>query len=284
MRPAPSPAKSRQACSPSSDAGIVAGRAFGTAAAARRNGRDGGGQGRDGVGGGLTPIVCVGETLAEREAGRTASGGRPAVRRGGGAVLASEMPLVALAYEPVWAIGTGTDRDARPRRRRCTHSCGNGWRRAGAAGVRVVWRKRQGGQRRRVVCDAGHRRRTRWRGVVGCEGIFGDCGCLNNSRQFGGKAGAKKMGLLEINAVGGADSDRGDSAVRSRSCCSMAKAPTWARRSAAARRAACSARPARPTSCRGRRRSRRRVFPVEPRLDVSGHDAHEAEGRRCSRA
>ncbi len=56
--------------------------------------------------GGLTPIVCVGETLAEREAGQThAVAGRQfdAVA----AVLGGRVALIVMAYEPVWAIGTG---------------------------------------------------------------------------------------------------------------------------------------------------------------------------------
>jgi triosephosphate isomerase len=56
---------------------------------------------------GLRPIVCVGETLAEREAGATLA----VVRRQLGAVLqaigAAGLARGALAYEPVWAIGTG---------------------------------------------------------------------------------------------------------------------------------------------------------------------------------
>jgi triosephosphate isomerase len=55
----------------------------------------------------LTPLVCVGETLAEREAGRT----EPVVVRQVDAVLervpAEQWRRVVLAYEPVWAIGTG---------------------------------------------------------------------------------------------------------------------------------------------------------------------------------
>lgn len=59
------------------------------------------------LGSGLIPVVCVGETLAEREAGQTeavVSRQLDAVLRGCGvAVLAKAV----LAYEPVWAIGTG---------------------------------------------------------------------------------------------------------------------------------------------------------------------------------
>ena len=56
---------------------------------------------------GLTPIVCVGETLAEREAGQTFT----VVGEQLGAVLAlldrDSVNRIVLAYEPVWAIGTG---------------------------------------------------------------------------------------------------------------------------------------------------------------------------------
>jgi triosephosphate isomerase len=56
---------------------------------------------------GLTPIVCVGELLEEREAGQTdAVIGRQidAVLE---AVSAEDLEKIVVAYEPVWAIGTG---------------------------------------------------------------------------------------------------------------------------------------------------------------------------------
>jgi triosephosphate isomerase len=56
---------------------------------------------------GLTPIICVGETLVERQAGRTET----VVGRQLDAVLEvlgdDDLPRIVVAYEPLWAIGTG---------------------------------------------------------------------------------------------------------------------------------------------------------------------------------
>lgn len=55
----------------------------------------------------LIPIVCVGETLAEREDGKTLEVCRRQVEEGLGGLTPEEIARVVVAYEPVWAIGTG---------------------------------------------------------------------------------------------------------------------------------------------------------------------------------
>jgi triosephosphate isomerase len=67
---------------------------------------------------GLTPIVCVGETLAEREAGQTEA----VVSRQLKAVidaLGEQLVQIVVAYEPVWAIGTG--KTASPEQAQAVH-------------------------------------------------------------------------------------------------------------------------------------------------------------------
>jgi len=56
---------------------------------------------------GLIPIVCVGETLAQYEAGQTAEVVSRQIRAGLKDLEAAFAPTVVVAYEPVWAIGTG---------------------------------------------------------------------------------------------------------------------------------------------------------------------------------
>lgn len=75
---------------------------------------------RSAIAAGLKPIVCVGETLAERDGGRTG-----AVLRGQiAAVLDSgeitDLADMVIAYEPVWAIGTG--RTATPEQAQEAHA------------------------------------------------------------------------------------------------------------------------------------------------------------------
>ncbi|BDU55038.1 triose-phosphate isomerase [Limnohabitans sp. TEGF004] len=68
---------------------------------------------------GITPIVCVGETLAEREAGKT----EEVVKRQLAAVIHANghcISEIVVAYEPVWAIGTG--KTASPEQAQAVHA------------------------------------------------------------------------------------------------------------------------------------------------------------------
>ena len=56
---------------------------------------------------GLTPIVCVGETQAQHEAGQTEAVVGGQVRGCLAGLTAEQMAGLVIAYEPVWAIGTG---------------------------------------------------------------------------------------------------------------------------------------------------------------------------------
>lgn len=56
---------------------------------------------------GLTPVICVGETLAQREAGETVAVVLRQLRAAVADVDANAIATSMIAYEPVWAIGTG---------------------------------------------------------------------------------------------------------------------------------------------------------------------------------
>ena len=56
---------------------------------------------------GVIPLICVGETLAERESGRTEQVVQRQVHAVVERVALTDWPRIVLAYEPVWAIGTG---------------------------------------------------------------------------------------------------------------------------------------------------------------------------------
>ncbi len=59
------------------------------------------------ISGGLLPIFCVGELLAEREANQTQRVVAEQVRKGLAGINGEKILAVTIAYEPVWAIGTG---------------------------------------------------------------------------------------------------------------------------------------------------------------------------------
>ena len=56
---------------------------------------------------GLTPIVCIGEMLADRESGNTEKVIEAQFKGSVGALTPEEFSRILIAYEPVWAIGTG---------------------------------------------------------------------------------------------------------------------------------------------------------------------------------
>lgn len=68
---------------------------------------------------GLQVILCVGETEAERDGGRMEAVFTRQVNDGMAGLKADDLPRVVLAYEPVWAIGTG--RTAKPEEAQAAH-------------------------------------------------------------------------------------------------------------------------------------------------------------------
>jgi len=69
---------------------------------------------------GLVPIACIGETLEEREAGRTLAVLDRQIKDGFDGFSATQLAALVVAYEPVWAIGTG--RNATPEQAQEAHA------------------------------------------------------------------------------------------------------------------------------------------------------------------
>jgi triosephosphate isomerase len=67
---------------------------------------------RAAIAAGLTPIMCIGETLEERERNETFAVLDRQVKEGLADVTAEQVASLVLAYEPVWAIGTGRNATA----------------------------------------------------------------------------------------------------------------------------------------------------------------------------
>jgi triosephosphate isomerase len=87
---------------------------------------------------GLAPILCVGETLAEREAGHTLAVVTRQLAGALGGLEAGKLGQITTAYEPVWAIGTG--RNATPRDAAAVHREIRAWLAArGVARARVLY-------------------------------------------------------------------------------------------------------------------------------------------------
>ncbi len=64
------------------------------------------------IGSGLTPIVCIGETLEERERDETLAVLDRQIKEGLDSLSADQIAELVVAYEPVWAIGTGRNATA----------------------------------------------------------------------------------------------------------------------------------------------------------------------------
>jgi len=73
----------------------------------------------------LVPIMCIGETLAEREAGKTWAVCERQLKTGLSAIFLKDVEQFVIAYEPVWAIGTG--RQATPAQAEEVHAMLRTW-------------------------------------------------------------------------------------------------------------------------------------------------------------
>lgn len=74
---------------------------------------------------GLTPMLCCGETLAERDAGRAEQVVNDQLEQGLSGLSAEDVAKLVIAYEPVWAIGTG--RTATPEQAQQMHAYLRSW-------------------------------------------------------------------------------------------------------------------------------------------------------------
>jgi triosephosphate isomerase len=91
---------------------------------------------------GLTPIVCVGEVLEEREAGLTEDVLRRQCMRAFNGISARKAAKLVIAYEPVWAIGTGktaTAKMASDAHAEIRHEAGKAFGEDFAANLRILY-------------------------------------------------------------------------------------------------------------------------------------------------
>ena len=117
---------------------------------------------------GMTPIMCVGETLAERDAGETETKVLGQLTAGLAGVRKEAIASTVIAYEPIWAIGTGRTATADDAQAMCSRDQGEDRRarRRGDGGrhPHPVRRFGQGVQHRRADGRGRHRRGARRRG------------------------------------------------------------------------------------------------------------------------
>ena len=87
---------------------------------------------------GLTPIMCCGESLEQREQNVTDEHIRTQIKIGLSKVSKEDMPKVVIAYEPIWAIGTGKTATAEQAQEVCE-------------GIRTLLRKKYDARAARAV-------------------------------------------------------------------------------------------------------------------------------------
>ena len=112
---------------------------------------------------GMTPIMCVGETLDEREAARPSPRCSGQVEAGLAGRSSEQVASMVIAYEPIWAIGTGVTATSDDAQAVCAAIRGKSpavRRRHRGRRAHPVRRLGQGVQRRRVDGPARHRRRA----------------------------------------------------------------------------------------------------------------------------
>ncbi len=91
---------------------------------------------------GMTPIVCMGETLEERQAGAAESKVAGQVQGSLAGIAPEVVAELVLAYEPIWAIGTGETATPADAQQMCGHIrslVADGWGAAAADGVRIQY-------------------------------------------------------------------------------------------------------------------------------------------------
>jgi triosephosphate isomerase (TIM) len=91
---------------------------------------------------GMTPIMCVGESLAEREVGDTEAKVLGQIRAGLAGRSAEQVAALVIAYEPIWAIGTGRTATAADAQAVCgaiRATIAEGWGADAAAAVRIQY-------------------------------------------------------------------------------------------------------------------------------------------------
>ena len=121
---------------------------------------------------GMTPILCVGETLDEREAGTTEAKVTGQVRAGLAGLSAEQVGRLVIAYEPIWAIGTGRTATPDDAQTVCARSASTVADVSGASAAAAPCASSTAGrsrptQRRRADGLPGHRRCAGGRGEPG---------------------------------------------------------------------------------------------------------------------